>query len=121
MRADQGEKPGVPNAVDKLPGSHSRQDLGSAFPAQPRLSGADNGICRTQASTQREAAFHQRRCGPSLRLALRSPETPKQREGLSTGPSDALLIGLCEIFGVDYSYWRAPETPAIYSPALWSE
>ena len=43
-RAYQGEKLGVPSAVDKLPSSESRQDLGSAFPAQPSLSGADDGM-----------------------------------------------------------------------------
>ena len=45
MRADQGEKLGVLSAVDKLPSSESLQDLGSTFPAQPSLSGADDGMC----------------------------------------------------------------------------
>src|SRR5215204_6470590 len=37
MRADQGEKPGVPRTVGNLPRR--------AFPAQPGLSGADDGVC----------------------------------------------------------------------------
>src|ERR671910_1698201 len=44
MRADQGEKLGVLSAVDKLPSSESLQDLGSTFPAQPSLSGTDDGM-----------------------------------------------------------------------------
>ena len=31
--------------VDKLPSREFRRDLGSAFPAQPRLSGANDGVC----------------------------------------------------------------------------
>ena len=31
--------------VDKLPSREFRRDLGSAFPAQPRLSGSNDGVC----------------------------------------------------------------------------